>query len=164
MPKQHYRVDNFKARNCVGYLVKHTHLLMQERIEAELAAHGFSFTQWVVLRQLQDGISRTAADLARETRHDSGALTRLIDQLENRGLIARRRSVDDRRLVELALTADGATLLEETTALIVDALNWALEDFSRAEVEQLTGMLQRLKHRLHEPRFTDGTTQSGAGR
>lgn len=152
MPRQHYRIENFRAQECVGYLVKHVHGLMLERIEAEFSEHGFTFTQWVVLRHLRDGTAKTAADLARETRHDSGALTRMMDQLESRGLIARQRSVDDRRVVTLALTPAGHALLRETTALTVDALNWALEDFSREEVVQLTTLLQRLKLRLHEPR------------
>lgn len=152
MPRQHYKTTTFRARECIGYLVKHVHGLMLERIEAEFAEHGFTFTQWVVLRHLHDGVSKTAADLARATRHDSGALTRMLDQLESRGLVERQRSAGDRRVVELALTDAGQALLAETTALTVDALNWAVEGFSRAEVDQLTQLLKRLKDRLHEPR------------
>jgi DNA-binding MarR family transcriptional regulator len=166
MPRQHYKVENFRAQDCIGYLVKHVHGLMLERIEAEFAEHGFTFTQWAVLRHLRDGTSKTAADLARETRHDSGALTRMIDQLESRGLIVRHRSIDDRRVVTLALTPAGHALLGETTVLTVDALNWALEGFNRDELARLTEMLQRLKRRLHEPRepATRPALRAGAGR
>lgn len=155
MSKQHYKTETFRARYCIGYLVKHAHGLMLDRIEAEFDAHGFSFIQWVVLRHLQDGIANTAGDIAREARHDSGALTRVIDQLEKRGLIRRSRSSDDRRVVELEITETGKSMLMETTAVIVDSLNWSLEGFSRKEVAQFTDYLIRLIGRLREPRETD---------
>ena len=80
---------------------------MHERMEAALAGHDFTLMQWIVLLYLRDGLASTASDIAREFRHDSGALTRVIDQLQKRGLVSRRRSTSDRRVVDLALTAKG---------------------------------------------------------
>jgi DNA-binding MarR family transcriptional regulator len=39
-------------------------------------------------------------------------VTRLVDRLEKRGLVARRRSETDRRVVEVGITADGLALLK----------------------------------------------------
>ncbi len=77
---------------------------MQERIEGLFAEQGCTLQQWVVLMHLRDGLAITVADLCRDLHHNSGAMTRLIDQLESRNLIERRRNSEDRRVIELSLT------------------------------------------------------------
>src|SRR5881296_3017539 len=89
--RQHYSVESFHARDSIGYLVKRTQRLMHDHIEAVFAAQGIAFQHWIVLMSLRDGIATTTAGLCQELRHDSGAMTRLLDQLEERGLIGRRR-------------------------------------------------------------------------
>src|SRR5689334_19625970 len=98
MPKQYYRAETYRARDSIGYLMKRVTSMMTDRIEASFESHGFTFTQWLVLMYLRDGIGITTAGICREMRHDSGALTRVIDQLEERGLITRNRSREDRRV------------------------------------------------------------------
>src|SRR3982750_2892290 len=103
----HFNAKTFHLRESVGYLVKHAQAVMRDRIEAVFESRGITFQQWVVLMHLRDGLATTTTELCRETRHDSGAMTRLIDQLEERGFIARRRQAADRRVVDLALTSAG---------------------------------------------------------
>jgi DNA-binding MarR family transcriptional regulator len=66
-----------------------------------LAEQGFTFTQWVVMMHLRDGLALNARELCVQLRHDSGAVTRVLDQLEARGLVQRERSLEDRREVKL---------------------------------------------------------------
>jgi len=54
---------------------------------------------------VRDGIALNPKDICIQLRHDSGALTRVLDQLESRGLVLRQRSAEDRRAIELHLTA-----------------------------------------------------------
>ncbi len=121
---------------------------MHERIEAAFAGHGFTLMQWIVLIYVRDGLARTASDITREFRHDSGALTRVIDHLERRGLLARKRSTRDRRAVNLALTPKGRRTVEELLPVVVGQMNAALEPFSRAEFEQLREMMERMVDHL----------------
>jgi len=144
MPKQHYKPETYRARDSIGYLIKRVSAMMLDGIEAAFEGHGFTFTQWVVLMYLRDGIALTPAGICRELRHDSGALTRVIDQLEERGLILRKRSVEDRRVVELELTRSGRETVEMLIPLTVDGLNKALDVFTTAEVDQLKSLLQRM--------------------
>ncbi len=150
MPKQHYKAGGFRARDSIGYLVKHAHQLMKDRVEAEFEAQGFTFQQWIVLMYLRDGIAATPAELCREARHDSGAMTRLIDQLEDRALIERQRDSKDRRVVQLKLTPSGHEMVESLIPLVVGCLNQALDDFSREEVALFKNLLQRLIGRMRE--------------
>jgi DNA-binding MarR family transcriptional regulator len=75
---------------------------------------------------------------------DSGALTRLIDQLEARGLVERERSREDRRAVQLRLTAAGIATLASLLPKVVDKLNFTLREFTHAEANELTRLLTKL--------------------
>lgn len=150
MPKPLYKPESFHLRDSIGYLLKRSQRLMQERIEGLFEQQGFTLQQWVVLMYVRDGLAVTIADICRDLHHDSGAMTRLVDQLESRKLIERRRSEDDRRVVELSLTAAGTEVLETLVPIACDALNTALEGFSRDEVKLLQSMLRRLTGRLEE--------------
>jgi DNA-binding MarR family transcriptional regulator len=144
MPEQHYRPATYRARDSVGYLLRRVYTIMHERMEAALAGHDFTLMQWIVLLYVRDGIARTASDISREFRHDSGALTRVIDQLERRGLLLRHRSTSDRRVVELALTAKGNRTIEDLLPVVVGQMNEALAPFTRAEFEQMRSLMERL--------------------
>ena len=148
MSKQHYRVATYRAQDSVGYLVKRTHSLMMDVMEPVLEAHGFTFIQYVILAWLRDGIAVNPKDICTQFRHDSGALTRVIDQLAERGLVERVRRGRDRRTVELQLTAAGRDTVEGLIPLVVDKLNLALADFSAAEAHELQRLLVKLNATL----------------
>jgi hypothetical protein len=78
-------------------------------------------------------------------RHDSGAPTRVIDQLAERGLLERVRR--DRRKMELQLTL-GRDTIEGLIPLVVEKLNLALGDFSGAEVHEFRRLLGKLNRRV----------------
>ena len=150
MPKPHYKPESFHLRDSLGYLIKRSQRLMQERIEGLFEQQSFTLQQWVVLMYLRDGLATTTADMCRDLHHDSGAMARLVDQLESRQLIERRRSADDRRVIELSLTETGAEVLETLIPTACDSLNTALDGFTREEVKMLQSMLRRLIGRLEE--------------
>ena len=150
MSRQHYSADSFHAQDSIGYLIKRAQRLMQDRIEAVFASQGIAFQQWVVLMHLRDGLATTTAGLCQEIRHDSGAMTRLIDQLEERGFIGRRRQEADRRIVDLELTPAGRKMVESLIPLVVDTLNGTLSGFTKAEVQQMQGLLRKIITRVGE--------------
>src|SRR5579872_3836501 len=148
MPQQHYSVASYAARRSIGYLCKRAHLLLVERIEPALAANDLTFTQYVVLIQLRDGGPLIASDLGAMLCHDSGALTRVLDQLEARELIQRERSRKDRRSVQLRLTDAGRRLIDAVLPGVVERLNAALAGFSRADFTVLIRLLTKLVAQL----------------
>jgi DNA-binding MarR family transcriptional regulator len=141
MSPQHYHPKTYEARNSVGYLVKRTYALMLDGFEPAFAAHGFTYMQYVVLMQLRSGAALNLRDICQDFRHDSGALTRVIDQLAERGLLERQRCAQDRRKVDLHLTAAGLATCEQLIPLVVDKLNAAVASFSRAELDELIRLL-----------------------
>jgi len=150
MSKQHYQVSTYKAQLSVGYLVKRAHSLMLDIMEPVIEQRGFSFIQYVVLSALRDGIAVNPKAICLQFRHDSGALTRIIDQLAERGLLERVRRDRDRRKVELQLTPAGRETIESLIPLVVDKLNEVLADFSKTEVQELLRLLVKLNTTLQE--------------
>jgi DNA-binding MarR family transcriptional regulator len=141
MSKQHYQVSTYRTQKSIGYLIKRAHSLMLDVMEPVLEEHGFSFVQYVILSWLRDGIAVNPKDICFQYRHNSGALTRVIDQLAERGLLERLRRDRDRRKVELHLTPAGRATAEDLVSVVVEKLNLALADFSSAEVEEFLRLL-----------------------
>lgn len=150
MPEQFYDPRTYKARDSVGYYVRRLQATLTARIEASFASHEFTLLQWILLMHLRDGLARTASDIARELHHDSGALTRVLDQLEARGLVTRRRSSTDRRVVQLDLTPQGRRTVEQLLPTVVAELNEALAPLTRAEFAQFERTLRKMDQHLSQ--------------
>jgi DNA-binding MarR family transcriptional regulator len=148
MSKQHYDLATYKTQLNVGYLVKRTHSLMHDIMEPLIEQHGYTFMQYVVLAALRDGIAVNPKDICLHYRHDSGALTRVIDQLADQGLLERVRRDRDRRKVELQLTVAGRKTIEFLVPLVVEKLNSLLIGFTTTEVQELLRLLHKLNDTL----------------
>ncbi len=143
-----YHPQSFTTENSLGYLLRVNQSLMQECAERIFAPYDISFIQWIALSKLNEGLAATASDLCKRMQHDNGAITRMLDQLEEKGYVERHRSQQDRRVVELQVTEAGRAKVNELTPLIVDSLNRALTSFSLEEFTQLTRLLEKLKNSI----------------
>ena len=81
-------------------------------VEQEMGHQGveLNFTQFVALKLLGHEEPMTPVELARALHYNPGALTRLLDKLEQRGYLKRVPDPDDRRALRLELTTQGKTL------------------------------------------------------
>ncbi|HKQ84444.1 MAG TPA: MarR family transcriptional regulator [Steroidobacteraceae bacterium] len=150
MAGKHYDSKTFTTAASIGYLLKLAQTLMVECVSDAFTDRDISFMQWIVLMKLREGAAMTASDLCREMRHDTGALTRLLDQLEERGYIVRERSKEDRRVVQLQLTPAGRKQAVDLIPLAVERLNIAVGDFSKAEFNEFARLLSKLIDKLRD--------------
>jgi DNA-binding MarR family transcriptional regulator len=150
MSHSYYTVENLQAGKSIGFLVKRCGGLMSQLAERRFATEHVSFTQWMVLANLARFEHLTATALAAETCHDMGALTRIVDGLEEEGLVRRERGEHDRRVVEIALTPEGRRHLQTGKRIVVELLNSLIAPFSSQELETLIALMQRLMGRLQE--------------
>lgn len=143
-----YQKESFRPENSVGYLARRVHQLGQLLLEPVFAAEGVTNAQWSTLVAIYFGKGGTCAELAREIGYDKGAMTRLVDQLAERGFVDRARDTGDRRIVNLTLTEEGrAVALRCKTRVIRESNAW-LEGWDAAEIEGLIAGLTKLKRRL----------------
>jgi DNA-binding MarR family transcriptional regulator len=138
-----YDAKTFRSRDAVGALVGLTRKAIIEKLEVELAQHGLSAAQSLVILVLAQGMADTAAGACKQLSHDPGAMTRLLDKLEAKGFV-RRVPGSDRRSARLELTPKGRRVHAEINAAQVKVLNGLLRGFTHAEARALESFLRRM--------------------
>ena len=139
-----YDKKTFQPREGIGALIGRTRKTMIQKIDAELAPLEVSAAQWIVVLLVGESAASSAAGLCEVLTYDPGAMTRLLDRLESKGIVRRVRSPEDRRTIQLELTASGKVLYPKIIAAMVDVNNNLLRGFSRDEVSRLEGYLKRM--------------------
>jgi DNA-binding MarR family transcriptional regulator len=139
-----YDKKTFQPRESIGALVGRTRKTMIQKIDAELAPLDVSAAQWIIVLLVGENAASSAAGLCEVLAYDPGAMTRLIDRLESKGIVRRVRSPGDRRTIQLELTPSGKALHPKIIAAMVDVNNNLLRGFSQSEVSQLEGYLKRM--------------------
>jgi DNA-binding MarR family transcriptional regulator len=139
-----YNIETFRPSQGVGAHIGRARRTIVEAIDQELAPLDISHAQWIAVMLLGDGAASTAAELCKVLIYDPGAMTRLLDRLEKKGVLRRVRAKDDRRTVRLELTADGSKLYPRILEALVQVFNRLLHGFSKNEVQQLEQLLQRM--------------------
>jgi DNA-binding MarR family transcriptional regulator len=128
----------------VGYLLGRARASLLSSLDARLERFGLSGMQFAVLKHVAEGSAQTAAELCRFMQYDTGAMTRILDRLEERGLVSRQRSRTDRRAVVLGISASGRTQLTRLTSVAGGVLEAHLRGFSAGEVALLKSYLGRM--------------------
>jgi DNA-binding MarR family transcriptional regulator len=118
--------------------------LVRSRLEAALGPSGLRQRQLVALSYLRDhGPTRQQA-LAGSLCMDASTLVCLLNELEDRGLVVRRRDDKDRRRGILELTEEGGAMLAEVDAALAEIDAEILYDLDAAERTELVSLLGRL--------------------
>ena len=113
--------------------------------DPDLAPLEISAAQYVVISEIaKSKCVDSATQLCKDLSYDAGAMTRMVDRLEAKGLISRRRCPDDRRLVKLQLTDAGLAALPKLRECSVRVVNHFLRGFTQAEARQLESFLGRM--------------------
>jgi DNA-binding MarR family transcriptional regulator len=102
--------------------------------------------QYLVLRSLRRaGVAGMPSNqIVREmTTHDPD-MTRLLDKLEKRGIIQRRRDPDDRRIYRVSMTRAGARLLKNLTKLTRDLHRLQFATVTRKQTESVSRLLDTI--------------------
>ncbi|HEV2271458.1 MAG TPA: MarR family transcriptional regulator [Steroidobacteraceae bacterium] len=146
-----YDSENYEPSRCVGYLVGQVRTELLAALDRELTTDrhvadiGVTAAQFVVISRLAaTERKKSASDLCKEMTYDAGAMTRMIDRLESKGLIRRARCPQDRRLVYLEVTEQGRAVYPRLRELSMSIQNRFLRGFSRTDARQLEGLLGRM--------------------
>lgn len=133
--------------SSLGLLFRQVRDAMWKAMEDELATlgHGLTFSQFVTLKKLgmSDG-HISVGELARAAELNPGAMTRLLDKLEEKGFIVRGNDPTDRRALRIQLTAAGRDIFDQTTICGEHVRERALAGMDESEREQLVSTLERV--------------------
>ena len=105
---------------------------------------GLSHTGFALLVTIWVGGPQEVRGLARKHRLSKPSITSAIGTLERAGLVLRERSGDDRRLVSVALTAQGRRLVRKAQAALHRCERALTAGLTKAERRQMAGWLRRV--------------------
>lgn len=134
----------FEPRAGIGRLLSQVKIELMEALDRELAPLDITAAQYVILVTLAEGPTDSASGLCKGVSYDPGAMTRMIDRLERKGMVRRVRCPADRRKINLELTAEGKAVYPKLIDSAVAVLNRYLRGFSRDEITELETYLKRM--------------------
>jgi DNA-binding MarR family transcriptional regulator len=122
-------------------------------LEHEMARQGveLNFSQFVALKLLGHEQPMTPVELARALHYNPGALTRLLDKLEQRGYLRRVPDPVDRRALRLELTVRGKSLRKRVIGYCDAVAGRMFASTTSREREQLHAILTRVLHDIRGP-------------
>jgi len=88
-----------------------------KRYRPQLDALGLTYTQYIVLMVVWAEGTVSVRDLGRRLYLDSGTLTPVLKTLEKMGIITRRRSKEDERVLLVSITEAGLALREQALSI-----------------------------------------------
>jgi DNA-binding MarR family transcriptional regulator len=140
---EHYTPANFRLTHSIGFALTKARNLVASELDAALKDLDISSQQMGILLSLQRGAAATPFELAKLLSINTGLMTRMLDKLEAKKLLERSRSIEDRRVVNLRLTAKGEEVASQVPAIVPPVLNARLRDFSQTEFVELGRLLNK---------------------
>ena len=147
--------DEIKQRRPFGSLEEEAFLnlarttaFLTDRLERALKPAGITGTQYNVLRILKGsadaGLCRNEVRDRMITRMPD--MTRLLDRMEACGLVERKRSTEDRRMVTTHITPKGREVLELIDDEVAEEHRRSLGHLTKGELERLIELLSAARH------------------
>lgn len=129
-----------------GHLIRRLNQISTALFIERMAAAGITLTpvQFAALSAIRDHPGIDQATVAGLIAYDRATLGKVIDRLDDRGMVLRRASIADRRAKVLTLTAAGAALLNEALPHVRDLQPEILSGLSARERDQFMDLLNRV--------------------
>ena len=131
-------------------LIKHIYKRVHDDANAMLRPYGINHPEYNLLMMLYgtEGYTMHPTELADAAGEKLANITRLTNELCEKGLIARNASDEDRRKVALSLTPDGVAMIEGFLPDVCTLLERQVGDMQPRETAQLERMLKKFLAQL----------------
>lgn len=139
-------IDIGSLTGLLGYHVRLANVTMLRHFTDTLSELDLTQKQCATLRLIANNVGVSQIDLAATLSTDRSTMMAIVDRLELRGFVIRKRSTADRRRQELHLTPEGEAVLESSNKLISKHESKFTERFTP---EELTALIEALT-RIHK--------------
>lgn len=135
-----------KLTDFVTYRISRLHSAFNAQAVATLeSVSGLTLGQWRVLAIVGSGQAMTSRDIAQESGFDPAFISRTMTSLEKLEYVSTQRPVEDRRVLNVALTAAGRAVYERTFPIMQKRQDLLLGSLTRAEQKMLYGIIDKLE-------------------
>ncbi|WP_256210628.1 MarR family winged helix-turn-helix transcriptional regulator [Sphingomonas sp. OV641] len=122
--------------------------MLRKRFDERARQHGATRAQWKALLAISRNEGINQGNLADLLEVEPITLCRLIDRMQESGLVERRRDPNDRRAWQLFLTEKAGPVLEELHETADELMSQALLEISETQIDTMTELLNRIRHNL----------------
>ena len=134
----------FDLTESVGYLINHAAWAARMAFETELANFDITAPQWSVLVRLWEEDNQAPSEICRRLFFDRPTMTGIIDRMESRGLVHRKRDESDRRVIRIQLTKKGKDLQKKLPSVAMGVDAHTLEGLAPDEIEVFLRCLKKV--------------------
>jgi DNA-binding MarR family transcriptional regulator len=139
-----YEIPTGTMEKTTGFLMFRTARGMKKMLDARLSEFNITSSQASVLNTLFNSDGLSLSDIGKSVHLDKPAITGLADRMENDGLVERRRTSTDRRIIQLYLTEKGRNLYNAIETIIVEIDQRLVQSLTINEIDTLHNMLQSI--------------------
>jgi DNA-binding MarR family transcriptional regulator len=132
------------SKHGIIRLINRVRIELIDALDRELAKFDISAPQLIVLASVANREADSASGLCKSISYDPGAMTRMIDRLQQKGLLRRIPNLEDRRATNLELTAAGRALYPQLVTAKETVQAQFLRGFSKEDVRLLEALLNRM--------------------
>jgi DNA-binding MarR family transcriptional regulator len=132
----------------LGFFIADAGRLMRKRFDAASRGLAVTGTQWRVLVYVHRFPGINQGQLAERLEVEPITTCRMVDRLEQAGLLERRRNPEDRRAWNLILTDAALPLIDEVRRLSDHMVAQAVAGFTPEEKVQLMNLVERMRANL----------------
>lgn len=135
--------------NYIGYTITDVARLMRTVFERRVRALGLTRAQWLVIARVHRRPGLSQSEIADLLEIEKASAGRLVDRMQAKGWLERRDDSSDRRVNRLHLTKKAERIHGAIWPLAEATVDEALSDLSPEERRRLTGLMTRVKAKLH---------------
>lgn len=117
---------------------------VEERIKKDIKSYGVSITEFTILEALYHKGDLTVNQICDAVLINSGSMTYVIDKLQQRGLLERITSEEDRRVIHVRITNQGKELMDDIFPKHEKVIEKVFEDVNSEELESVIDILKRI--------------------
>jgi DNA-binding MarR family transcriptional regulator len=112
--------------------------------DEEVASLEVTAAQYVIIANVLKGHANSACELCKFMDYDRGAMSRMIDRLETKGLLRRVALPHTRRTMALEVTEQGKAAFPKMQACLTKVVNRLLKGVTKAQVREVERTLKRM--------------------
>ena len=137
-------MQDYEFTNSVPYLLNRAGAAIGRRFTERIRSHGISLPMYRVLAVLRQTGGKNLGELSSMVSKEQSSLSRIIGQMQDKGLVTRVRPLDNARLVQIDLTTAGEVLADELMPIAIHFEKVVSEPMSADQVKMLKSMLRQI--------------------
>ncbi|SDH73681.1 transcriptional regulator, MarR family [Alteribacillus persepolensis] len=142
MTQSDYSQEDLSLKSLI--VLSRAHHAVEEKIREDITKHGLNPTEFAVLELLYHKGDQPIQRIGEKILLSSGSITYVVDKLEKKEYLQRRRCPNDRRVIYAAITGEGTELMRRIFPKHQQAVQEIFGELNEEEKQTFISLLKRV--------------------